>query len=438
MTQPTPIFVVGGGWAGIAAAVELAQQNVPVTLIESSRQLGGRARCVPFDDSRVDNGQHLMIGAYRETLELLARLHAPNPAPLLRRPLSLTLLNADYGFQLHAPRLPAPLHLLYALLTARGLTFGMRTSALRFCLAMAQRNFALREDVSVAELLARHGQHGRLIECLWEPLCLATLNTPIAEASAEIFLIVLHDAFSRARADSDLVFAKTDLGSLVPDRVVDYIESRGGHVLLGERVTRVRTDDGAVAALETSVQRRVATRVILATPAFATRRIVQGEPTLGELDAALGAVEYQPICTVYLRYADPVSLGQPMIGMTGGYTQWLFDRAHCDQPGLMAAVISARGTHLELDNDALVQRVVAEIAGYFPHWPAPTESFVLREKRATFSCRVGISALRPTERTPLRGLWLAGDYTNTRYPATLEGAVRSGVRAARAAVATTV
>jgi squalene-associated FAD-dependent desaturase len=435
MNRPAPIHIVGGGWAGIAAAVELARQNVPAVLIEASRQLGGRARCVPFAGQHVDNGQHLMIGAYRETIDLLAQLHAPNPSPILRQPLRLTLLNAEYGFQLRAPPLPAPLHLVGGLLTARGLTFAQRLRALQFCLALARSGFALAEDISVEELLRRHGQGGRLTECLWEPLCIATLNTPIADASAQVFLVVLQDSFTRTRADSDLVFSGTDLGQLVADRVVDFVESRGGHVLLGERVTRVRAEDQAVTALETSVQHRRATRVILATPAFATRRILQTETALQPLTEALGSIDYEPICTVYLNYGSGVSLGQTLIGMTGGHTQWLIDRAHCGQPGIMAAVISARGAHMELDNERLAARVAEEIAAFFPHWPAPAARFVIREKRATFSCRVGINALRPPETTALRGLWLAGDYTRTGYPATLEGAVRSGIRAARAAIA---
>ncbi len=432
MTPPSSVHVVGGGWAGLAAAVELARNNVHVTLLEASRQLGGRARRVPFDDIGVDNGQHLMIGAYRETLALLQALHAPNAPPVLRAPLSLTLLNANYGFRLAAPRLPAPLHLLAALLLATGLSFTQRLSALNFCVAMAVHKFSLEQDISVAELLKRYRQHGRLTECLWEPLCLATLNTPLELASAEVFLTVLRDAFTQARGDSDLVFSKTDLGALVPDPLVDFIETRGGHVLLGERVTALQFDGDTLSGLETSVQPHRASRVILATPAYATHRLVQEQPRLQQLAGALSSFDYQPICTVYLKYAPSVSLGQMLIGMTGGFTQWLFDRGHCGQPGIMAAVISAHGNHMNLDNETLVRHVTSEISSHFPHWPLPLRNFVVREKRATFTCKVGINATRPDEATAINGLWIAGDYTNTGYPATLEGAVRSGMRAARA------
>lgn len=434
VTDIAPVHVVGGGWAGIAAAVELAQRRIPVTLMEASRQLGGRARCVSFNGERVDNGQHLMIGAYRDTLRLLAHIHAPDAPPLLRRPLELCLLNANYRFELSAPPLPAPLHLLAALLRARGLGIAQRIGALRCCAAFARSGFKLEQDLSVAALLERHGQSAHAIECLWEPLCLATLNTAITQASAEVFLTVLRDAFTHAHADSDLLFAQTDLGSLVADRAVDFIETHGGEVLLGERVTRLCITDGAISALETGVKLRPATRVILATPAFATQRLIQFEPALRDVSVALETIEYEPICTVYLRYGAKTMLGRPMVGLTGTLTQWLFDRAHCEQPGVMAAVISARGAHMNLDNETLTRRVTEEIRAHFPHWPASRESFVMREKRATFSCRVGINARRPAAQTPVQGLWLAGDYTATGYPATLEGAVRSGHHAARCAM----
>ena len=411
--------------------MELCQHSVPVTLLEATRQLGGRARCVAFDAERVDNGQHLMIGAYRETLRLLALVHAPHAPPIVRRRLQLRMHTAAEEFSLTAPNLPAPLHLVAALLSARGITASERHNALRFCIALAWRRFELADDISLAQLLAQHRQPPRLIECLWEPLCLATLNTPLNAASAQVFLTVLRDAFARRRADSDLLFAATDLGHFFPAAALEYIEQHGGRVILAERASELHIANDAIIGAATTQQLHSSDHVVLATPAYATARLLAPHASLQTIARNLEQLDYEPICTVYLRYPAHVTLNTNLVGFTGTLTQWLIDRAHCDQPGLMAAVISARGAHMDLSNEELTQRVRDEVARYYPAWPAPYNSMVIREKRATFACRVGINSLRPANATPVHGLWLAGDYTATGYPATLEGAVRSGVECAR-------
>lgn len=433
----TKVTIAGGGWAGLAAAIELCQHGIPVTLLEAGRQLGGRARCVAFDAERIDNGQHLMIGAYRETLRLLTLIHAPHPPPVVRRRLQLRLHTPAEEFFLATPGLPAPLHLLAALLTTRGVGAHERRSALRFCAALSWRRFRLAQDISLAQLLAQHRQTSRLIECLWEPLCLATMNTPLNEASAQVFLAVLRDAFARRRADSDVLFAATDLGHFFPAAALEYIEQHGGRVILGERVNELRIADNAIEAVATAHQLHTVHHLVLATPAYATARLLAPHAPLHTIAHKLEQFNYEPICTLYLRYPAHVTLNTDMVGFTGTLIQWLIDRTHCDQPGLMAAVISARGAHMDLSNEELTQRVRDEIAQRYPAWPAPYHSMVIREKRATFACRVGINDLRPANTTPVRGLWLAGDYTATGYPATLEGAVRSGVECARQILAHT-
>lgn len=171
-------------------------------------------------------------------------------------------------------------------------------------------------------------------------------------------------------------------------------------------------------------------QVILSVPPHAVATLCEPHSALSELQQQCRAFHYEPICTIYLQYPETVSLPQPMLGLTGGLGQWVFDRRIYDQPGLLAVVISSQGEHLQLTNPQLITRITAELAAHFPNWPSHEQASVIREKRATFASRVAINDQRPEHRTAIGNLWLAGDYTRTGYPATLEGAVRSGLQCA--------
>ncbi len=429
-------IVVGGGWAGLSAAVTLASHHIPVTLLESAKQLGGRARCVPFNDVSVDNGQHLMVGAYREMLRMLDVIGVAESDVFLRRPLEL-VMRPPRGEPLRITTrdIPAPFNLIFALAAATGLTVREKVQALRFCLKLAASRFRLKQDISVQALLIHHRQNGRLLNHLWVPLCIATLNTPPHEASAKIFLRVLRDTFAYRREDSDLLIPRHNLCKVFPEPAMQYIESQGGAIRLRHRVTGLRLEHNRVTALALPDGAMDAEHVILATPPAATERLLSPHLALHHIAQPLARMANEPICTVYLRYSPETRLGADMMGLTDGIAQWVFDRGVAGQPGLMAVVISARGPHSRWDQKTLCEKVVDELASVFPRWPAPEDSLVVHEKRATFSSCVEIDRLRPGNKTPVGGLWLAGDYTDTGYPATLEGAIISGIRAAQGIIA---
>ncbi|MFD2272833.1 FAD-dependent oxidoreductase [Undibacterium arcticum] len=229
------IAVIGGGWAGCAAAVRLTQRGHKVALFEASRTLGGRARRVELDGKPVDNGQHIMLGAYRETLAVM-RSVGLDPDNLLRRlPMQMRYPQGK-GMDFLAPKLPAPWHMLAALLRAKGLAWQDKLALARFSSLARWIGWRLNIDCSVSELLQRYDQTPRLIALMWRPLCIAALNTPPERASAQIFLNVLRDSLGAQRAASDMLIPRTDLSALFPTAAADYVTSNGGALHIGAAV----------------------------------------------------------------------------------------------------------------------------------------------------------------------------------------------------------
>ena len=234
------VAVIGGGYAGMAAAVTLTAAGVPVTVFEAAKTLGGRARRVEHPELTLDNGLHILIGAYRETLRMMELVGAAPDRHLLRMPFSWEIRSR---FSLKAARLPPPLHLLAGLLGARGVALSERLAAARFLLAMRRAEFTLPRDTSVANLLESERQGMGVVRLLWTPLCVSALNTRPEAASAQVFLNVLRDSLAADRGASDLLLPRSDLSALFPDPARAWVEARGGAVLLGQRVTAI--DPGA-------------------------------------------------------------------------------------------------------------------------------------------------------------------------------------------------
>ena len=426
------IVIVGGGWAGLSCAVELSYVGHTVTLLESARQLGGRARRIAFNEQTVDNGQHVLIGAYHETLSLLKRLDVDLTTSLDRNPLDLHMqvINNSH-FRLRLPHLPSPLNLLFGLIGAEGFSIRDRWSALRFGLRLFTNSISLDEDISVEQLLKIHRQTKNTIQALWEPICLASLNTPIEEASAKIFVRVLHDTFCRSSYDADLIVPKVDLGTLLPDPAFDFIEQHGGTVQLSQRVVELKIDQRHVTGVVCDDREYDATHVVLAIPPHACQPLLKTHPALHDVAYNLAGFSYHPICTIYLQFPKTVRPDQPVQALLNSTGQWIIDRRISGQHGLFAVVISGPGPHMEMDNDTLIEKIKSEIRDLYPHWPAPDDAMVIREKRATLNCRTNINYIRPENKSQVHGLWFAGDFTNTGYPATIEGAVQSGINAAK-------
>lgn len=406
--------IVGGGIAGIACAVELAQAGRDVVLFESAKQLGGRARGVEWQGLAIDNGQHLMIGAYVQTRRLLDALGTTR---LLEQRLLRLIVP---GFELRLPRLPAPLHLAFGLLFARGLSLAEKWAALRFMRGLQARDFRLPADTTVADLLG--GQPQRLIDRLWAPICVAALNTPAAIASAQVFCNVLRDSLGGTREASDFLFNRADFGRLLGDAAH---ASLGSRVHLASKVTALsRTARGFhLAGPDIEVE-----QVVLAVHPARLPALLAGMPELAGVSRAVAGYAWQPILTLWLRFADPVVLPYPMLGLGVGEAPWAFDRSDL-APGMVAIVMSADGPHLHRPPEALRDDYLDLLAAAVGPLPVLQDWKFITEKRATWSCTPDLP--RPDNATPVAGLYLAGDYTAGDYPATLEAAVASGVKSAR-------
>lgn len=424
------VAVIGAGYAGLACAVELARQGVHVTVFERSHTLGGRARMVRKDGWEVDNGQHILVGAYTELTRLL-RLTGGTPKQLERQPLTL---HVPGRLHMRAAALPAPLHLAVGLLTARGLTWRDRLAMLRLMRWLKAQGYSPDPAMTVADMLRDTAQTATLCELIWEPLCVAALNTPIGEASARVFAAVLRDSLASGAAASELLIPRVDLSELFPVPAARYLATRRGTLRTGNAIDGIRSGPEGF-TLSGDPGKRPWSQVVIATAPYHAGALLASTGACDRLAAQLDALPHEPIVTVYLALGPGQHLPQPMIGLARGPAQWAFDRGMLGgREGLIACVISASGPHETLPRDELILATHAQLeAELGRRLPKLEWSQVIVEKRATFACRPGV--FRPDIRTPLPGLWLAGDYVESDYPATLESAVRSGVACASAILA---
>jgi squalene-associated FAD-dependent desaturase len=413
------IAVVGAGWAGLACAIEATRAGHAVALFEAAAMPGGRARRVErLDGMALDNGQHILIGAYSATLDAMRMVGVDPEQALHRTPLSLRF--ADGG-GLALPALPAPLDLLAGIATARGWHWRDKAALLRTALRWRRAGFRCHPGTSVTALC--DGLTPRVMEELIAPLCVSALNTPVDQSSGEVFLRVLHDALFSGRGGADLLLPRVDLGALFPDAALGWLAARGATLHIGTRVRTIARDAGGW-----RVDDDLFDEVVLACAPWDAARLVRasGEPAAGWCETT-EALRFEAIATVYARGAAPLTA--PMLALRSdpatAPAQFVFDRGQLGGPaGVLAFVVSAN----EAPRDRLEAQVLAQAAAQLGQAGLSIVQTVV-EKRATFACTPALA------RPPMRiapGLQACGDYIEGPYPATLEGAVRSGLAAAKA------
>ncbi|MCK6421580.1 MAG: hydroxysqualene dehydroxylase HpnE [Aquabacterium sp.] len=417
------VAVIGAGWSGLAAAIELVEGGAEVTLHEMARHPGGRARSALADGRRLDNGQHILIGAYTETLGLMRRVGVDPAHVLMRLPLAMC---GPTGRGLRLPEGHPVLAFLRGVAGHRDWRWSDRLALLRTCAGWAFAGFRCDDHRTVAELC--HSLPAVVRHDVIDPLCVAALNTRAEYASAQVFLRVIRDALFSAPGSADLVLPRVALDDLLPAPALRWLAQRGATLRMGHRVMAIRRHEGVWRADDEPYD-----AVVMACSAREAARLTQ--VAAAPWSKATSAFAYEPIVTVYLR-DDRLRFAHPMVALPEdgqSPAQFAFDLGALGAaPGLFSFVVSGARTWVDRGLDATARAVIGQARRCFDGGFGGQDDRVLvharAEHRATFVCSPGLR--RPAWRVA-PGLVAAGDYIEGPYPATLEGAVRSGLRAAR-------
>jgi len=411
------LAVVGGGWAGLSAAIYAAKQGQKVALLEAAPQLGGRARTVWHQDEPFDNGQHMIIGAYDTFFELLDVLQLDKQDLFSRTP---------FFYEMHdekkAPRIPFYHHRMghFSKTLVRYLPDLTKTLWHVVC-----RNAPLKNE-SVLVYLTRLKISAKLIETFLAPLTLASMTTAIDMADAQHFVTILKRLMKRGA--TDYYFPKQNLSRLFCEPAAAYLKQHQTDIFLHQRILRIEKND-AVFTLKSKNDTFTAKRVIVAVHPAQLPMLLDSFDALSNLRADLTLDSYQTISTLYFDYHKTVHLPSPMLGILNGPVDWVMEGGFMNQKNRIIGVISDHKLNASENRVAATQAFLHE---HF-HFPKVAKThFMISEKRAAFACTALFCAKRPSTRTPVAGLLLAGDFIDTGLPATLEGAVLSGKMAAHA------
>jgi hydroxysqualene dehydroxylase len=424
-------IIIGGGLAGLSAAVHLSQNNFKVTLLEASPKLGGRAYSF-YSGSHgryVDNGQHIMMGCYHNTLELLKITYAMDEI-IIQDNLTVPFVSErGMEYRLKAVSSLYPFNLARAIWGYKALTVKERFSLLAFFVNNIVYEGGLSKDISVSDWLRRGGQSDNTIKCLWDILAVGILNSPADVASAKLFRDALRQVFLTGNKSTKIVFAKSSLSETFAHKSRLYIEKQGGEILLSQRVIGVAHNGGLVTGIKTLEKEYTDFDfVISAVPVRGLEKIEFNPP---EAEFKLPELETSPILSVHLWLKEN-PFREKFYGLIGAPVHWLFNNGTH-----ITLVTSAAFEILNDSNEEIISKYCFVIKKYFPYFN-PSEildSMVVREKNATFLPTTASNSERRNFNSPLVNFAIAGDWTDTKLPATIEGAIKSGKTAAERVMA---
>ncbi len=439
------VVVIGGGLAGIAAACRLVDNGHTVTLVEKLPFLGGRASSFrdPESGVQVDNGQHVFLRrctAFIELLEKLGTLHLTHIQP------RLCIKVAGPGGRiatLSTAPLPTPLHLLPSFLSYSHLNPKEKLQAIYAMLhaRLTDHRRPELEQLSFYEWLKRKHQSQRTVENFWDLIILAALNGDSKNVSAAMGLMVFREALLKGRHGADIGYAITGLSEALGDASQEYLQSRGGQLLLGRGISKMTIQAGRVAGLQLDDgESLLAKWYISALPYHVLMTLLPDEVTQEPFFSRLGGLSSAPIINLHVWYDRPV-MDDEFVAFVGSPLQWVFNKSRMQGKDesygqYLAISLSGAGDYIQKPDEELQETFLPELAQAFPKAKEAkvTRFLVSREKRATFRPLPGTANLRPSTTTSVNGLLLAGDWTNTGWPSTMEGAVLSGNSAAEAII----
>jgi hydroxysqualene dehydroxylase len=448
------VIVLGGGISGLSAAVELAAAGLQPLVLEQRGYCGGRA--YSFVDAAsnevIDNGQHLLMGCYTATRRYLRTIGA-EPLVELQPSLRIPFLHSDEGKKVFAcPQIPTPLHLFSGLMRFSPIPLLDRFKMLNvaFDLVFSSSSKEKRLDTLTADIwLRQHNQSELSRKFLWDVITIGALNNAPYHVSALMLYRVLRASFLGNRENSCLLFPRTDLSTVLINPAVDFIRQHGGDVLTNVEVTKLHSPLSQIDRIQTNDgKKHYANHIISALPWFALRRLLENSnldaPSILKTAQPLDWDRFQPSPIIAIHiWLDREVMTEPFAASIDTRIQWIFNRTNLvgktelskktlGRRQQLSLVISGAQEFIEQSKEELVRIAWEDVCQVLPHARTAVivHSSVIKEKRATFSPTPGLESFRPQTQTSISNFFLAGDWTATGYPATIEGAVLSGQRAA--------
>jgi zeta-carotene desaturase len=432
------VIIIGGGLSGLATAVELSRQGISVALYEQSPKLGGRCYSYPDETTGdiVDNGQHVLIGAYHSTLrylELIGTRHFLNEVSGMKLP----LYHPAKGFsEFRFPRLPRPFDLLVGIMSFSLLPLRDRWAMRNLSSALRawDKNVELKlSGLTVEQWLTSLGQSDESKKCFWYPIAISIMNEHPRRASALLFARSLRAAFFGSKSDSALLISTVGQTELYVNGAVAFFQTKNANIHTGMEVEHILVEgNNAVGIMLKDGTRVASTCVVSAVPYFALEKILPDKVKEEQTFSRLRRIESSPIVSIHLWF-DREFMRMEYCGLIESDLQWIFNRRKITnsdgQPGsYISAVISAAYDYVDRTKEELLALALRDLASVFPESSGATlvHAQVIKEKRATFSPINETESLRPSVKSSVGNFYLAGDWTNTGLPATIEGAVRSG------------
>jgi squalene-associated FAD-dependent desaturase len=430
--------VVGGGLAGITAAIALAQAGAEVTLLEAKPRLGGATMSFTRDGLAIDTGQHVFLRCCTAYRGLLDRLGMAAHAPLQPR-FDITVVSPEKRARMRRRRAPAPFHMLPALLGYPFLNLSERTRISRAALAFKRLKEAdpKTDEIRLGDWLAAHGQNDRTRRVLWDLFSISSLNVPGDDASLALAAVVVKTGLLGDAGAADIGVPALSLGELHGAAAARLLAKLGASVRLSTKVAAIERQGDSEFLVRLDGEVLVADAVVLAVPHEQAARLIPAGALPAETVDGWAGLGAAPIVNLHVRY-DRKVMDVPFAAAVDSPVQWVFDRtrisgmhARGDDGQYLAVSLSAADPYVNMSVAELRDMFVPALAELFPEARAATvtEFFVTRERRATFRQVPGTARLRPKAATALPGLVLAGSWTDTGWPDTMEGAVRSGLNA---------